>query len=68
MEIRAGEQVGFYRPTHGSGMGDGSACELFVRSFLRPVERWRDRLYEDPSLYQSTLTEGETPLIRAASV
>eukprot|EP00959_Pyramimonas_sp_CCMP1952_P471828 9499043-Pyramimonas_sp.AAC.1 len=31
------------------GCGNGNACELFVRSFLRPIERWRDRLYEDPS-------------------
>eukprot|EP00959_Pyramimonas_sp_CCMP1952_P027976 587102-Pyramimonas_sp.AAC.1 len=25
MEIRAGEQTGYYQPTHGSGMGDGNA-------------------------------------------
>eukprot|EP00959_Pyramimonas_sp_CCMP1952_P029545 620733-Pyramimonas_sp.AAC.1 len=47
MEIRAGEQVGHFQPKHGTGMGGGNACELFVRSFWRPVEAWRDELGAD---------------------
>eukprot|EP00959_Pyramimonas_sp_CCMP1952_P302448 6328394-Pyramimonas_sp.AAC.1 len=46
----------------------GVRASLFVRSFLRPVEWWRDRLYEGPSLYQSKLSKGEVPLARAASI
>eukprot|EP00959_Pyramimonas_sp_CCMP1952_P264119 5522867-Pyramimonas_sp.AAC.1 len=52
VEIRAGEQVGYFQPTHGSGMGDGNACELCVRSFLRPAESWRDQLYQDATQFQ----------------
>eukprot|EP00959_Pyramimonas_sp_CCMP1952_P176241 3682714-Pyramimonas_sp.AAC.1 len=37
MEIRSGTEKAFYVPRHGAGMGDGNACELFVRSFVRPL-------------------------------
>ncbi|CAK0860926.1 unnamed protein product, partial [Prorocentrum cordatum] len=44
MEARAGDARGFYVPRHGAGMGDGNACELLVRSCVRPLEDWNREL------------------------
>eukprot|EP00959_Pyramimonas_sp_CCMP1952_P156545 3273944-Pyramimonas_sp.AAC.1 len=49
-------------------MGDGNACELFVRSFLRPVEAWRDELLEQPDLFQVARQSQPVPLCRAANI
>eukprot|EP00959_Pyramimonas_sp_CCMP1952_P375986 7874958-Pyramimonas_sp.AAC.1 len=68
VEIRAGEQVGHFQPTHVSGMGDGNACELFVRSFLRPIESWRDQPYQDVTQFQDERLLAPVPLVRATSL
>ncbi|CAK0822016.1 unnamed protein product [Prorocentrum cordatum] len=68
MEIRAGEQVGYFQPKHGTGMGDGNACELFVRSFLRPVEAWRDELGADEATVFCSKLNAQVPLHRASCV
>eukprot|EP00959_Pyramimonas_sp_CCMP1952_P445685 9331250-Pyramimonas_sp.AAC.1 len=49
-------------------MGDGGAGDLFARSFIRPVEEWRDRL--TAKLDQAHRDSSPEPVVlaRAASL
>ena len=67
MEVRAGNEVAYYVPRHGAGMGDGNACELFVRSFVRPLESWNAGLLKGCRASLAT-DQGEAPLVGATAL
>eukprot|EP00959_Pyramimonas_sp_CCMP1952_P187625 3923122-Pyramimonas_sp.AAC.1 len=67
MEVRAGEATAYFVPRHGAGMGDGSACELFVRSPTRPLGDWnRALLLENRDAIE--IGDAEVPSIEAATL
>eukprot|EP00959_Pyramimonas_sp_CCMP1952_P355589 7447611-Pyramimonas_sp.AAC.1 len=59
MGVRAGEEKAYFVPRHGAGIGDGNACEPFVRAFVRPLEESRGTI---------ETSEVEAPLIEAAAL
>eukprot|EP00959_Pyramimonas_sp_CCMP1952_P396361 8304577-Pyramimonas_sp.AAC.1 len=67
MEIRSGTEKAFYVPRHGAGMGDGNACELFVRSFVRPLESWNGELRDQADTSLET-ARGEVPWLEATTL
>eukprot|EP00959_Pyramimonas_sp_CCMP1952_P215071 4500392-Pyramimonas_sp.AAC.1 len=67
MEIRSGTEKALYVPRHGAGMGDGNACELFVRSFVRPLESWNSELRDKADASLET-ARGEVPLLEDATL
>eukprot|EP00959_Pyramimonas_sp_CCMP1952_P100420 2100708-Pyramimonas_sp.AAC.1 len=49
-------------------MRGGSACELFARSFLGPIEAWRERFGGGATMRASDLVPEPAPLLRVAGI
>ncbi|CAK0875555.1 unnamed protein product [Prorocentrum cordatum] len=67
MEIRAGNETTYHVPQQGAGMGDGNACELFARSFARPLGDW-SRALQATNSDSLRIGETEVPLIEASTL
>eukprot|EP00959_Pyramimonas_sp_CCMP1952_P181649 3797700-Pyramimonas_sp.AAC.1 len=68
MEVRAGDARGFYAPRHGTGVGDGNACELVVRACVRPLEDWSRELLITSTDYLHLQDGSIVPLMEAATL